>query len=106
MTRTLQKANGPAEVAASPSRGLKLPRKGNPDMATDNTAADARQGRDPIFEARDKLTRIKDLNELVFLAGEGMLSMSRKSANAICAGCDTIGALLSEVCDLIDGRDA
>jgi len=99
------KKNGPAEAATSPSRGSQSP-KGQSNMATDTTGADARQDRDPIRAARDKLSRIKDLNELVFLAGEGMLGMSRKSANAICAGCDTIGDLLEEVCDLIDGRHA
>lgn len=101
----LAQKKGPAEVAPSPSHGSQS-LTGKSNMGTNSTTAGARQERDPISVAREKLSRIKDLNELIFLAGEGLLSMSRKSANAICAGSDTIGDLLEEVCDLIDGRHA
>ncbi|WP_144223634.1 hypothetical protein [Mesorhizobium amorphae] len=75
MTGTLQK-KGPAEAATSLSRGSTSP-IGHKNVETHNTTAGARQDeRDPIDEAREKLTRIKDLNELIFLAGEGMLGMS------------------------------
>lgn len=106
MTTTLKK-KGPASVGALPSHGSTQPLEGmDMNIDTDNTAALQQQDHDALFEARDKLTRIKDLNELVFMAGEGMLDTSEKAANAICAGCDTIGRLLEEVCDLIDGRQA
>lgn len=104
---TLQKANGPAKAATFPSHGSTNPQKDMDMNANEgSTAALQQQDHDALFEARDKLTRIKDLNELVFMAGEGMLDTSEKAANAICTGCDTIGRLLEEVCDLIDGRQA
>ncbi|WP_028034123.1 hypothetical protein [Chelativorans sp. J32] len=59
-----------------------------------------------LFDVRDKLSRIKDLNELIFMAGEGMLGISRDAANAICAGSDVIKDALEEVCEMIDGRAA
>jgi hypothetical protein len=60
---------------------------------------------DALFEARNKLSRIKDLNELMFMAGEGMLGISRQSANAVTAGCDVISDLLKEVCSLLDNEE-
>lgn len=57
-----------------------------------------------LSEARDILTRLKDLNELMFMAGEGMFGFSRNAASAITAGCDEIGAKLREACDIIDAH--
>lgn len=103
----LQNENGPAKAATFPDHGSTNPSQDMDMNANEgSTAALHQQDHDALFEARDKLTRIKDLNELVFMAGEGMLDTSEKAANAICAGCDTIGRLLEEVCDLIDGRQA
>ena len=103
----LQQQKGPAAAPTAPSHGSTQPQKDMDMNANEgSTAALQQQDHDALFEARDKLTRIKDLNELVFMASEGMLGTSEKAANAICAGCDTIGMLLEEVCDLIDGRQA
>ena len=74
-------------------------------MDTNTTAAPKAASFDAI-DVCDKLTRIKDLNQLMFMAGEGMLNVSRQHANAICAGSDTISDLLRDVSDLLDGRTA
>lgn len=70
------------------------------NVHSNNTTDAVRQ--EAMFKARERLTRIKDLNELVFMAGEGMLNTCRKSANAITAGADTISDLLDELGDLLD----
>ncbi len=57
-----------------------------------------------LSEARDILTRLKDLNELMFMAGEGLFTTSRSAASAITAGCDEIAKKLVEVCDIIDAQ--
>lgn len=85
------------------------PTKGKLNMQRDSTAVSTSQEPttdDVIFVIRDKLSRIKDLNELIFMAGEGMLGISRDAANAICAGSDVIKDALEEVCEMIDGRAA
>ncbi|WP_287945956.1 hypothetical protein [Aquamicrobium sp.] len=77
------------------------------DMTTNDAAratAEALPETPELSEARDILTRIKDLNELMFMAGEGMFGFSRNAANAITAGCDEIGAKLREACDIIDAH--
>ncbi len=59
----------------------------------------------PMSDARDLLTRIKDLNELVLMAADGMLGISSGAANAIAAGCDEIAKKLDQVCDIIDAQE-
>lgn len=58
-----------------------------------------------LFEARTKLTRIEDLNELMFMAGEGLVSQLPNAANAITAGAAQINELLLEVCNQLDGKE-
>lgn len=58
-----------------------------------------------LFEARTILSQIKDLNELMFMAGEGTLGISRNAGNAITAGCEVISKLLNEACDIIDAQE-
>lgn len=75
-------------------------------MTTDATRATAKAlcETPKLSEARDILTRLKDLNELMFMASEGMLGISRGAANALAAGCDEIAKKLVEVCDIIDAQ--
>lgn len=49
-----------------------------------------------------KLLCIKDLNELLFMAGEGLIASQREKANAITAGCDVIDDLIGEVKDMLE----
>lgn len=57
-----------------------------------------------LSDARDILTRIKDLNELMFIAGEGLFAVNRSAGSAITAGSDEIAKKLVEVCDIIDAQ--
>lgn len=50
-----------------------------------------------LDEAATKLTRAKDLTELIFLAAEGLMRELPHAANAITAGCDEIDRTLKEV---------
>lgn len=55
-----------------------------------------------LSDALNKLTRVQSLNELLFLAGEGLLSMDRNIAEAITTGCDVIDEMLQEIKSILN----
>ncbi len=50
-----------------------------------------------VGDVIDKLNRVISLNELVFMAGESLVTMLREPGEAITTGADVINDLLKEV---------
>lgn len=101
---------GPAKAATFPDRGSTKSHAKEIDMNSQNhsTAAPVEASAIEIpklSDAREILTRLKDLNELMFMAGEGLFTISRSAGNAITAGCDEMAKKLAEVCDILDAQE-
>lgn len=58
---------------------------------------------DNRISAVSLLHKIKSMNELLFMAGEGMVLMSRDTANAITQGCDVVDDFVSQALNLLEG---
>ncbi|TPM25686.1 hypothetical protein [Mesorhizobium sp. B2-3-4] len=71
---------------------------------TSNSTANVKVPDAPdLGEALSKLTRVKSLNELVFMSGESLIMTLPSAANAITAGCDVINELLIEIQEIVEG---
>lgn len=103
---TLQKQKGPAATAIAPDRGSTKSRGGMEMNSTkDSTAAPAAASDDlrdrcwsRLSDLEGKVLRVKNLNEVLFMAGEGLPDSARR--NAITTQCDVINDTLREVLDI------
>jgi hypothetical protein len=56
----------------------------------------------PALAARDELCRARQLVDLIALAAETLLPGQHMVANAICAGCNTLGDKLDKIANDLD----